>query len=56
MAGSKSFQPKSISGGLALISNPAFDLTLTYNILSGHILATIMIWIAATHYYLSLGL
>ena len=33
-----------------LISNPAFDLTLTYNILSGHILATVRI--AATDYYM----
>ena len=28
------------------------DLTLTYNILSGHILATVRIWIAATDYYM----
>ena len=31
---------------------PCLDLTLTYNILSRHISATVRIWIAATDYYM----
>ena len=31
---------------------PCPHLTLTYNILSGHISATVRIWIAATDYYM----
>ena len=31
---------------------PCLDLTLTYNMLSGHISATVRIWIAATDYYI----
>ena len=31
---------------------PCLDLTLTYNILSGHISATVSIWVAATDYYM----
>ena len=31
---------------------PCLDLTLTYNFLSGHISATIRIWIAVTDYYM----
>ena len=50
LAGSYYFQPNSISvGWIGANFEPCLDLT--YNILTGHISATVRIWIASTDYY-----
>ena len=50
------FNPKAflsvVDWRISTYFEPCLDLTLTYNILSGHTSVTIKIWIAATDYYM----